>query len=303
MMWRDRFFITLAPCPHLNAKHTIFGHVVAGLDAIDRIAKVEVDRSDRPIQDILITHCGELEQRKKPTAAQSSVSTIKSGDNKHPGTLKRGRKRMQSSHSPRWSASRSHSGSAAGRPENRRKYHKQSPLPEAGPGRRRSDIEIDETRRGRARTRSPSAGSSNRNGPLKERHADRKRNLSPSRSRSRPRSPSPHLRRRHTRSRDRSPVSRGPRNRHNYHSQRRDESWIRKEEQEREGGEDRYHGVIEDEYSRNRRRPADYYRQEGQVRCHNGGGRFGGGGGGGENDAGEVKFKGRGSMKYREKKR
>ncbi|KAL8829257.1 MAG: hypothetical protein Q9170_006252 [Blastenia crenularia] len=36
----SQFFITLAPCEHLNGKHTVFGHVVKGMVVCERMAKV-----------------------------------------------------------------------------------------------------------------------------------------------------------------------------------------------------------------------------------------------------------------------
>ncbi|MCJ1314690.1 hypothetical protein MMC15_000002 [Xylographa vitiligo] len=45
----SQFFITLAPCQHLNAKHTVFGHTVRGLDLVSRIGKLAVDESDKPL--------------------------------------------------------------------------------------------------------------------------------------------------------------------------------------------------------------------------------------------------------------
>ncbi|EON66031.1 hypothetical protein W97_05274 [Coniosporium apollinis CBS 100218] len=70
----SQFFITLAPCPHLNAKHTAFGHVVSGQAVLDRLAALPVDKNDRPTKPVLIANCGELERRKKaPTAATLAV--------------------------------------------------------------------------------------------------------------------------------------------------------------------------------------------------------------------------------------
>ena len=41
-------------CLHLDGQYTIFGEVTEGLEVIDRIATVAVDRYDRPYEDVFI---------------------------------------------------------------------------------------------------------------------------------------------------------------------------------------------------------------------------------------------------------
>lgn len=41
-------------CLHLDGQYTIFGEVTEGLEVIDRIAAVPVDRYDRPYEDVII---------------------------------------------------------------------------------------------------------------------------------------------------------------------------------------------------------------------------------------------------------
>jgi peptidyl-prolyl cis-trans isomerase B (cyclophilin B) len=45
---------TVGGIPHLDGSYTVFGEVVEGLDVVDRIASVETDKVDRPIEDIII---------------------------------------------------------------------------------------------------------------------------------------------------------------------------------------------------------------------------------------------------------
>lgn len=52
----SQFFITLAPCQHLDGNHTIFGRISSGMGVIKRIGSVETDRNDCPLSDVTILY-------------------------------------------------------------------------------------------------------------------------------------------------------------------------------------------------------------------------------------------------------
>jgi peptidyl-prolyl cis-trans isomerase-like 4 len=53
----SQFFFTLKDgIEYLDGKHAVFGHVVEGLDVLDRINEAFVDKDGRPLKDIRIHH-------------------------------------------------------------------------------------------------------------------------------------------------------------------------------------------------------------------------------------------------------
>lgn len=45
---------TLGGTPHLDGEYTVFGEVIRGLDVVERIANVQRNKADRPLQDVYI---------------------------------------------------------------------------------------------------------------------------------------------------------------------------------------------------------------------------------------------------------
>ncbi|CAF3168442.1 unnamed protein product [Rotaria sp. Silwood2] len=57
---RSQFFITISKAEHLDGKHVVFSHVISGQSVVDTIQNISVDSNRRPLQDVVIVHCGQL---------------------------------------------------------------------------------------------------------------------------------------------------------------------------------------------------------------------------------------------------
>ena len=53
----SQFFITLGDgIDYLDGKHAVFGHVVEGLETLEKLNEVFVDQESRPFKDVRIRH-------------------------------------------------------------------------------------------------------------------------------------------------------------------------------------------------------------------------------------------------------
>lgn len=50
----SQFFINLVNNNYLDSKHPVFGKVIEGMEVVDKMAKVDTDAMDRPIEDVKI---------------------------------------------------------------------------------------------------------------------------------------------------------------------------------------------------------------------------------------------------------
>lgn len=44
----------------MNGKHVVFGKVIEGMDVVSMIANTRVNKDSKPLQDVIISQCGEM---------------------------------------------------------------------------------------------------------------------------------------------------------------------------------------------------------------------------------------------------
>lgn len=64
----SQFFITLAPTPHLDGKHTVFGKIQSGMEVVEAIGKVEKGARDKPVEDVVINQVNIIRKGKEAKA-------------------------------------------------------------------------------------------------------------------------------------------------------------------------------------------------------------------------------------------
>ena len=58
----SQFFIMHQDAPHLDGDYAAFGKVISGMEVVDKIAAVETDENDKPLEDVVIESIRVIEE-------------------------------------------------------------------------------------------------------------------------------------------------------------------------------------------------------------------------------------------------
>ncbi|KAK7472722.1 Peptidyl-prolyl cis-trans isomerase B [Stygiomarasmius scandens] len=72
----SQFFITTVVTSWLDGRHVVFGKVLDGMDIVHAIENVKKGASDRPVEDVIIVDCGELEVEVETDADGNQVDNV-----------------------------------------------------------------------------------------------------------------------------------------------------------------------------------------------------------------------------------
>lgn len=67
----SQFFVTTVPTPHLDGKHVVYGEVINGKNIVRKIEHLPT-QSDKPVHDVVVVDCGELEGDAYNSATQKA---------------------------------------------------------------------------------------------------------------------------------------------------------------------------------------------------------------------------------------
>lgn len=71
----SQFFVTTVPTPHLDGKHVVFGELIQGKSVVRQVENTAVGDQDRPVEDVVITDCGELDPSVKIESGRADDGT------------------------------------------------------------------------------------------------------------------------------------------------------------------------------------------------------------------------------------